>query len=91
MKIVGEFKFNDTEYFTNLLAVENVSDEKKEEILKSLNLDDVNYRILYKKDNEGTKYKQCLKGNERINAKDIPVWIKTLIWDYEREIKFYTS
>ena len=82
----NEFIFNEVEFFRSLLDNEEKATlEQKEEILNSLNLENINYKFIYKKDSKGNWYKHCYKGNDRITWNHISNWMRPHIWDFDRE------
>lgn len=85
MTIVNEFVFNELEYFSSLLNNEpNVTSEQKKEILTTMNLKD-EYKIIYKKDNEGHLYISPFINGVKTNWNDIPLWFRPYVWDFESE------
>ena len=79
------FIFNEVTFFSDLLDKENISSDKKQEVIQSLNLENINYKFVYEKDSSGVWYKHCYKGDKRISWNDINNWMRSYIWEFEKE------
>lgn len=85
----NEFIFNEAKFFNELFDKENLTEEKKQEVLNGLNLEDIDLKFVYIKDSAGTWFKHCYKGKEKINWKDVPFWLCQHVWSFEKENRIF--
>jgi hypothetical protein len=84
-----EFIFNEMEYFTNLVRKENLASENEEEYLRLLNIQNDIYKFEFKNDNVGSNYLFCFKNDIPVNWDSIENWLRSYVWDFEKENKIY--
>jgi hypothetical protein len=84
-----EFIFNELEYFTNLIRMENLAPENEEEYLEKLGVKNDVYKFVFNKDDAGSHYMFCFKNDTKISWDNVENWLRSFVWEFERENKIY--